>query len=140
MDSSRKRRGFIKGKLMPFYRSSKPTSTTTTNVVNQYSSKVIKPSQSNSASATYIVHHHHHHHHHQDYNIVAPPKQKVSFIVPAAADHQKNRADKLLSQLDKLYGMDESVDLKTATYISSVQERFKLERSNSERVKVEDKK
>ncbi|EEF50884.1 uncharacterized protein LOC8271432 [Ricinus communis] len=131
MESNRKRRvGFMKGKLMPFYRSPKPTTTN----VNQYSSKVIKPSQS---SSTYNVVHHHHHH--QDY-IIAPPKQKVSFVVPAAAEN--NRADKLLSQLDKLYGIsvDESVDVRTATYISSVQERFKLERSNSERVKFEDKK
>ncbi|KDP46265.1 hypothetical protein JCGZ_10105 [Jatropha curcas] len=124
MESNRKRRGFMKGKLIPFYRSSKATSTV------QYSSKV-KPSQSSpsAASVGFVVH--------QDY-IITPPKQKVSFIVPTA---DSNR-DKYLSQFDKLYGVagDEGVDIKAATYISSVQERFKLERSNSERIKYDDKK
>ncbi|KAH8519446.1 hypothetical protein Peur_038385 [Populus x canadensis] len=122
MESNRKRKGFTKGKLMHFYRSSpKPSS----NV--QYSSKV-KPSQTSptTASVGYV---------NQDY-MIAPQKQKVSFIVPAADNHR----DKL-SQFDMFFGVvgDVSVDTKATSYISSVQERFKLERINSERKQLEDK-
>ncbi|KAK7855001.1 uncharacterized protein LOC112033429 [Quercus suber] len=115
MEANRgKRRGFVKGKLMPFYRAAKPSSTV------QYTTKV-KPSQSSpsTASVEFLVH--------QDYYVFAQPKQKVAFIV------QDNSRD-LISPYDNLYGMpgDESVDTKAASYISSVQERFKLERINSE--------
>ncbi|KAL9404285.1 hypothetical protein Peur_001257 [Populus x canadensis] len=121
MESNRKRKGFTKGKLMLFYRSSpKPSS----NV--QYSSKV-KPSQTSltAASVGYVNH-----------DMIAPQKQVVSFIVPAADNHR----DKL-SQFDKFFGVvgDVSVDTKATSYISSVQERFKLERINSERKQLEDK-
>lgn len=123
MESNRKRKGFTKGKLMLFYRSSpKPSS----NV--QYSSKV-KPSQTSPtiASVAYVVH--------QDFTI-AQQKQKVSFTVPAS----DNRHDKL-SQFDKFFGVvgDVRIDNKATSYISSVQERFKLERINSERKQLEDK-
>ncbi|KAG6793325.1 hypothetical protein POTOM_002530 [Populus tomentosa] len=122
MESNRKRKGFTKGKLMLFYRSSpKPPS----NV--QYSSKV-KPSQTSptTASVGYV---------NRDY-MIAPQKQVVSFIVPAADNHR----DKL-SQFDTFFGVvgDVSVDTKATSYISSVQERFKLERVNSERKQLEDK-
>ncbi|KAJ6965464.1 hypothetical protein NC652_003368 [Populus alba x Populus x berolinensis] len=122
MESNRKRKGFTKGKLMLFYRSSpKPSS----NV--QYSSKV-KPSQTSptTASVGYV---------NRDY-MIAPQKQVVSFIVPAADSHR----DKL-SQFDTFFGVvgDVSVDTKATSYISSVQERFKLERVNSERKQLEDK-
>ncbi|ONI19962.1 hypothetical protein PRUPE_3G308000 [Prunus persica] len=118
MESNRKRRGFMKGKLMPFYRAAKPSTTSM-----QYSSKV-KPSQASPNTAAYSVGF-------MDYVIAAQPNQTVSFIVPAA-DH----SSQLKQQFDhKHYGAaaagDESVDIKAATYISSVQERFKLERINS---------
>lgn len=104
MESNRKRRGFMKGKLMPFYRAAKPSNSTV-----QYStSKVVKPSQS-SASVAFL--------HVQDCVVSAQPKQKVSFILPET---------------------DDAVDMKAATYITSVQERFKLERVNSERVKCQE--
>ncbi|CAK7328330.1 unnamed protein product [Dovyalis caffra] len=114
MESNRKRKGFMKGKLMSFHRtSSKPSS----NV--QYSSK-IKPSQTSptTASVGYVVH--------QDF-MIAPQKQTqvLSFIVPAA----DSRRDKL-SQFDKFFGVvgDVSVDTKASSYITSVRERFQLER------------
>lgn len=115
----------MKGKLMPFYRSPKSSSSNL-----QYTSKVIKPSQASPSapSVGFYVH--------QDY-IIAPPKQnKVSFIIAPPPDGNRER----LAQFDKVYGLpgDESVDIKAASYISSVQERFKLERSNSERIKHED--
>ncbi|KAI6700858.1 hypothetical protein NL676_015182 [Syzygium grande] len=123
MESGHKCRGFIKAKLgLPFYKAAKlPTSSV------QYSSRVM-PNQSSPSAATtrvaFVVH--------QD--VISQPKaQKVSFMVP-----DKGRDS--LGQFDKLFGMpgDESVDLKAANYISSVQERFKLERVNSERKKNED--
>ncbi|XP_030450626.2 uncharacterized protein LOC115672813 [Syzygium oleosum] len=122
MDSGRKCRGFIKAKLgLPFYKAAKlPASGA------QYRSKVT-PRQSSPSVATttqaFVVH--------QD--VISQQKvQKVSFIVP---DKGRNS----LGQFDKMFGMpgDESVDLKAANYISSVQERFKLERVNSERKKNE---
>ncbi|KAF5479840.1 hypothetical protein F2P56_000629 [Juglans regia] len=120
MEANRKRRGFIKGKLMSFQRAVKPSS------VVQYTSKA-KPSQSSpsTASVGFLLH--------QDY-VVSQPKQKVSFIVPA-----DNSRDLISSQYDSLYGIaaDETVDTKAATYISSVQERFKLERMKSERKKCQ---
>ncbi|KAJ4729483.1 Dynein heavy chain 1, axonemal [Melia azedarach] len=115
MEANRKRRGFIKGKLMPFYRVASKSSPTV-----QYSSKV-KPNQSSPAAASVGY-------------VIAQPKPKVSFIVPTHDNNNNNNnnnRDKL-SQLEKLYGVvgDESVDSKAASYISSVQERFKLERVN----------
>ncbi|XWS32625.1 hypothetical protein CRYUN_Cryun22dG0006400 [Craigia yunnanensis] len=108
MESNRKGRGFIKGKLTPFYRAAKPTP------AMQYTTKV-KPNQGSSTTASVSFRLN------QDY-MISQPKQ-VSFIVPA----DKNREN--LSQIDN-FGVagDESVDLKATTYISSVQERFKLER------------
>ncbi|XWS43994.1 hypothetical protein CRYUN_Cryun15aG0007000 [Craigia yunnanensis] len=119
MESNRKCRGFIKGKLTPFYRAAKPAP------AMQYTTKV-KPNQSSStkASVSFRVH--------QDY-MISQPKQ-VSFIVPA----DKKREN--LSQIDNFFGVtgDDSVDLKASTYISSVQERFKLERNDSEQIKLQE--
>ncbi|XVE67675.1 hypothetical protein DITRI_Ditri09bG0007200 [Diplodiscus trichospermus] len=118
MESNRKRRGFIKEKLTPFYRAAKPTP------AMQYSTKV-KPNQASSTTASFSFRVH------QD--MVPQPKQ-VSFIVPA----DKNREN--LSQIENFFGVagDESVDIKAATYISSVQERFKLEPNNSERMMLQE--
>ncbi|GLT57180.1 hypothetical protein SLA2020_301680 [Shorea laevis] len=123
MESNRKRRGFIKGKLMPFYKATPKSAPPTV----RYSNNVKPPSH---ASTAYLVQ--------QDYLQIPQPK-KVSFMVPAAAADNANWD--MLSQFDKLSGVaaaDESVDAKATTYIFSVQERFKLERINSERVKFQD--
>ncbi|XVF16179.1 hypothetical protein REPUB_Repub10bG0009400 [Reevesia pubescens] len=119
MESNRKRRGFIKGKLTSFYRAAKSAPTM------QYTTRV-KPNQggSTTASVSFRVH--------QDYMNISQPKQ-FSFIVPA----DKNREN--LSQVDNFFGVaDESVDLKAASYISSVQERFKHERNNSEPINLQE--
>jgi hypothetical protein len=106
MEAIRKRRGFLKGKLMSFHRSAaaKPSSAV------QYTSKV-KPSQSSPSAASV--------------EFMLQPKQKVSYVVPADSSHYEN-----------LYGVaaDDAIDMKAGVFISSVQERFKLERVNSERV------
>ncbi|KAF5748690.1 hypothetical protein HS088_TW04G00671 [Tripterygium wilfordii] len=112
--TNRKGRGFVKGKLMqmPFYRAAKqPSSTTTTSV--QYSSKVYKPTQT-SPSTGYV-----------DYVIAPSPKhQKVAFINIINPENTK--------QFEALFGVaaDEAVDIKATTYISAVQERFRLEGIN----------
>ncbi|KAM7267504.1 hypothetical protein ACFE04_009670 [Oxalis oulophora] len=107
---NRKRRGgFIKGKLMAFSRSSNKPSTT--NV--QYNSKVKPFSQS-------LVHH-------QDYGF-STQVPKVSFVNVA----ENNNRDKL-NKFERVFAsvpIDESVDLKATSYITSVQERFKLEGIN----------
>ncbi|KAJ4830209.1 hypothetical protein Tsubulata_035743 [Turnera subulata] len=117
MEANRKRRsssGFMKSKLIPFYRSAKSSSNM------QYSSSKVKPSQTSAtASVGYVVH--------PDYIVAPQNKQKVSFIVPA--DYHRDK----LSQFDKFFGVagDVCVDSKATSYISSVQERFKLEGINS---------
>ncbi|KAK3036423.1 hypothetical protein RJ639_030022 [Escallonia herrerae] len=140
----------MKAKLvMSFYRATKPTSTqlpyTTTG-------KVVKPSQSGANSGGFIANPHAH--------LVPQPKQKeglsttssvgfiinqdqvtpqapkqarVTFALPHDSHNYVGRDS--YGKFDNPYGIagDESVDLKAATYISCVQERFKLERMNSER-------
>ncbi|KAF5735830.1 hypothetical protein HS088_TW15G01346 [Tripterygium wilfordii] len=112
--ANRKRKGFMKGKLMQmpiFYRAAaKPASSSSTSSV-QYSSKVYKPSQS-CPSTGYL-----------DYVITPPKQQKVSFININPEDTK---------QFEALFGVsaDEGVDIKATSYISSVQERFKLEGIN----------
>lgn len=96
MEANRKLRGYVKGKLMSFYRTAKPSSTV------QYT----------TASIKFQVQ--------QDNCVFAQPKQKVSFIV------QDNNRDLMTSydNIYGVPG-DESVDMKAASYISSAQERFK---------------
>ncbi|KAM6549558.1 hypothetical protein CsatB_021234 [Cannabis sativa] len=147
MESNRKRRSFMKSKLMPFYRaSSKPSSNNYNNNNNNNNNcssntlqyKVMnKPNQSSpsAASVGFLVH--------QDY-LITQPKPKVSFVMSShgGGGGGGGGRDSSVVQLEKLYGgvaVDEGVDSKAANYISMVQERFKLERVNSERVKCQDK-
>ncbi|XP_062104575.1 uncharacterized protein LOC133815794 [Humulus lupulus] len=143
MESNRKRRGFMKGKLMPFYRASKPSSNNNNSMqymtMSSSTTKVVnKPNQSSpsAASVGFLVH--------QDY-LIAQPKPKVSFVLPAAHHDYGGGGgrDSSVVQRESLYGgvtVDEGVDSKAANYISMVQERFKLERVNSERmIKCQDK-
>ncbi|KAL0002307.1 hypothetical protein SO802_016088 [Lithocarpus litseifolius] len=96
MEANRKLRGYVKGKLMSFYRTAKPSSTV------QYT----------TASIKFLVQ--------QDNCVFVQPKQKVSFIV------QDNNRD-LMTSYDNIYSVpgDETINKKTASYISSAQERFK---------------
>ena len=56
------------------------------------------------------------------------PKHKVSYVIPYTT--------RTYGMFDNPYGVvaDEGVDAKAATYISCVQERFKLEHVNAELV------
>ncbi|KAE8689394.1 hypothetical protein F3Y22_tig00110940pilonHSYRG00510 [Hibiscus syriacus] len=111
MESNSKGRGFIKAKLTPLYRAVKPAA-----AAMQYIAKV-KPNQGSSTTASVDFRLSR-----EDYMISQP--KRISFVVPA----DKNR--KNLSHIDNLFGVvgDECVDIKAAAYISSVQERFKLEK------------
>ncbi|XP_028771386.1 uncharacterized protein LOC114728632 [Neltuma alba] len=118
MEFTRKRsRELLKGKLMGLHRGNKASSP----------SNKAKPSLSSSSSGTVG------HVAHQDY-VIAQSKPKVSFVV---AD---NKRSDVVAQLEDIYGVvaDESVDTKADLYISRVQERFKLERLNSERMRFQE--
>ncbi|KAK4272201.1 hypothetical protein QN277_020788 [Acacia crassicarpa] len=113
MEFTRKRsRELLKGTLMGLHRGNKPSST----------SNKTKQSLASLSSGTvgYVAH--------QDC-VMAQTKPKVSTMV---ADNKRGDS---VAQLDDVYGVvaDESVDAKADLYISRVQERFKLERLNSER-------
>ncbi|KAI3825267.1 hypothetical protein L1987_06748 [Smallanthus sonchifolius] len=109
MDSNTKmRKGFIKGKLaMSFYRASKPPTTTTVATKTFH----IKPSTLPPSSLIK----------NQQKVNPPPPKHKVSYVIPQTTG--------TYGVFDNPYGVvvDEAVDAKAATYISCVQERFKLE-------------
>ncbi|MCL7028562.1 hypothetical protein MKW94_013981 [Papaver nudicaule] len=109
MDSmNRKRRGFIKGRIiLSLYRTSAPKPTAST---FQFSTQV-KPSYENE------------------------------FVVPQASSNKKVlsflKTDNIVR--DSYVGAgDNNVDMKASNYISYVQERFKLERVDSERRKYQD--
>ncbi|KAK9120121.1 hypothetical protein Scep_018214 [Stephania cephalantha] len=122
MESGRKRRsGFMKAKMvMSFYRTTKPNPSSST---VQYSSKV-KPSQ--------------------DQEFVVNPNmnnKKVTFLNPDNGNVSRDHHDHYHHQSSATYSIvggheDLNVDTKAASYISCVQERFKLERANSERFRT----
>ncbi|KAJ4960587.1 hypothetical protein NE237_020497 [Protea cynaroides] len=111
MEANRKPRGFIKGNklIMTFYRAAKPSSTV------QFNSNKVKPTPSTSMRIRVD----------QDFSIPAP-KQKVS-LTPPDSVRDSNRG-----QINSLYGGggDENVDMKATSYISYVQERFRLEQAS----------
>ncbi|CAK9175134.1 unnamed protein product [Ilex paraguariensis] len=120
MESNRKRKGLTKAKLvMSFYRAAKPSSTT------QYSGKV-KPNPTPTSTTTvgFIVN--------QD-QVTTPPPSSVGFVF---------NQDHVISQTKQKVSFaipgDEAVDVKAASYISCVQERFRLELVNSERKRSEE--
>ncbi|KAI8028986.1 hypothetical protein LOK49_LG01G04219 [Camellia lanceoleosa] len=109
METNRKREGLLKRKLMmSFYRAAKPASSTV-----QYDSKV-KPIPSAGSVVGIIVSHNH---------VTPQSNQKVSFVP------LENHHDESYTKFENFYGVveDEGVDMKAATYIAYVQERFRLE-------------
>ncbi|KAH6766592.1 hypothetical protein C2S52_017575 [Perilla frutescens var. hirtella] len=151
MDSHRtKRRSFSKSKLIKsLYRVAKPSATaaqppygskppkpTVANlslapaeigVANQPTKPKPPPSPAGAGSAVgyFIV---------NQEQIFPQPTPKVAFVVA-----ERNRDSYGL--LENFYGAateDDGVDAKAAKYISSVQERFRLERVNSERKNFQD--
>lgn len=115
MEANRKRsRGFLKGKLIPFHRAPKHASTVQFGG-NTKTMKANQPTNCPNASTEILIH--------QDYVMAPPPKPKVSILV---AD---NRCDVVSRRWEEEFGMDgdESVDMKAAIYISTVQERLKRE-------------
>ncbi|KAG8366763.1 hypothetical protein BUALT_Bualt16G0001500 [Buddleja alternifolia] len=150
MESNRsKRRGFTKSKqlIMSIYRATKPSSA----ALQPYSSKP-KSSPLNSSDLEHVA---------NDHEIIKPKahppqagfiivnqdkvfpqqKPKVAFVVP----HDRNNIgvdsyDGGNNKLENFFyaSEDEAVDAKAARYISSVQERFRLERTNSERINIQE--
>ncbi|KAI3717600.1 hypothetical protein L1987_69325 [Smallanthus sonchifolius] len=116
MDSNTKmRKGFIKGKLvMSFYRTSKPP----TNMQPYPNTKTFHKTTLPPSSLVM----------NQEKVNPPPPKHKVSYVIPQTTS--------TYGVFDNPYGVvvDEAVDAKAATYISCVQERFKLEHVNNELV------
>lgn len=112
MDPNTKmRKGFMKGKLvMSFIRAAKPTTNTTT-------TKTVK--MTTLPPSSMIM---------NQEKVNPPPKHNVSYAIPQTTGRY--------GVFDNPYGVvaDEGVDAKAATYISCVQERFKLEHFNNELV------
>ncbi|XAR52020.1 hypothetical protein NMG60_11006852 [Bertholletia excelsa] len=111
MEANRKRKGFLKWKpATTLYRSAKPVSSTM-----QYSSSKVKPSPTapspTTASVGFIINYEY---------VTQTPKQKVASF-PTRERY-----------LESIYGVvgEEGVDKEAASYISIVQERFKLEGVN----------
>lgn len=122
MESNRKRRGFMKGKLvMSFYRASKTPSSV------QFSSKIKQSQPASTASVGFHVEE-------KKFAISSssPMKQKP-LVIAMDGDAYSD----FVGHVEGTNGAgasvagDESVDLRAATYISYVQERFRLERSES---------
>lgn len=128
MDSNTKmRKGFMKGKLvMSFYRATKPSTnmqpyatTPTAKTVKTSHHTHIKPSAAGQKAtlppSSLIM---------NQEKVNPPPKNKVSYAIPQTTG--------TYGMFDNPYGVvvDEGVDAKAATYISCVQERFKLEHVN----------
>ncbi|KAI4350497.1 hypothetical protein L6164_004948 [Bauhinia variegata] len=117
METNRQRsRGLLKGKLMPFYRTPKPSPTVQYAAAAKPSPTVQYTATKPSPTSLFVV---------QDC-VISQPKPK-DYIKPN------------LMTLEEIYSVavDESVDTKAAKYISLVQERLKLERVNPERVKYQ---
>ncbi|KAL2529204.1 Uncharacterized protein Fot_21805 [Forsythia ovata] len=129
MESNRKRRGFIKPKMITsLYQTKKKIAVPaapTGFIVNSeqvFPQQMHQTKQAAPPSATsvgFIVN--------QD-QVFPQQMQKVSIVI---ADGSRNSNRKL----DNFYGVagDDGVDAEAAKYISSVQERFRLEHVNSER-------
>lgn len=141
--NGRKRsRGFMKGKqlVMSIYRGA--------NNYRSNSSSKVKPSPAASQPdhhrrVEFIVN--------QEQVVPHQQKQKVSFLLPAdqvaggggggGGGGDQYSYGLLHDNINKLYSavaVDESVDIKAATYISSVRERLRLHRVNSEHKKLQD--
>ncbi|CAA7038739.1 unnamed protein product [Microthlaspi erraticum] len=122
MEMNRRRsRGFMISKLMPFCKAVKPPNPSKDlyNNVHYISSTTTSYAPQSDFN---------------NYSTPLPPK--VSFLLrPSVAPEGKHMEKKLNKMAEKLYfdkgisGVDESVDARAASYISSVRERFKLDPS-----------
>ncbi|OIT22739.1 hypothetical protein A4A49_31267 [Nicotiana attenuata] len=160
MDSIRKRKtGFIKGKLVKsLYRAAaSPVQYGSSKV-----KATAPPTYSSEGMSPRTVYHLHLHNHQPKEKLIpynpnsiiassvsfssdavgfivnqeqaAPPlKPKVSYYIPPQSTVGSNGSTTGRGTYYGKIDTDESVDLKAANYITSVQERFKLERLNSER-------
>ncbi|KFK37651.1 hypothetical protein AALP_AA3G010800 [Arabis alpina] len=114
MERNRRRsRGFTIAKLMPFCKAGRPPSPSNDLYNNVYYTSYAPQPDFN--------------------NYVTPLPPKVSFLLqPSVAPRSKDTEKKLNMMAEKhsgrgINGVDESVDARAASYISSVRERFKLD-------------
>ncbi|KAJ8648916.1 hypothetical protein MRB53_001939 [Persea americana] len=121
MESNRKRRGFMKGKLMmSSYRASKTPSSV------QFSSKIKQSPPASTASVGFHVDE-------KKFAISSSPVKQMPSVIAVDGDAYGD----FVGHVEGTNGAgasvagDESVDLRAATYISYVQERFRLERGDS---------
>ncbi|XP_010250666.1 PREDICTED: uncharacterized protein LOC104592853 [Nelumbo nucifera] len=113
MESNRRRKGFIK-LVNPFYRTPKSSPSV-------HSSSKVKPSPTPMTS--FVV----------DKDVTMPPqKQKVSFVKSAAVDgHHRDSSGGPNTHSAMVVTGEDNVDIRASTYISYVQERFRLEQVDS---------
>ncbi|CAA2955099.1 uncharacterized protein LOC111397730 [Olea europaea var. sylvestris] len=145
MESNRKRRGFIKAKMiMSLYQTKKKTPPPE-QVYSQQMHQIKQKAPPLAAPVGFVVNQEQIfpqqiHQTKQDAGFIMNQEQvfpqqtqKVSIVV-----HEKGRDSH--GKLDNFYCMagDECIDAKAASYISSVQERFRVEHVNSEREMFED--
>ncbi|KAG6402877.1 hypothetical protein SASPL_135091 [Salvia splendens] len=124
MDSNRgKRRSFSKSKLIKsLYRAAKPSTgaANSSPAPSPYEFGVANPAPSPAVGFIIV----------NQEQAFPQPAPKVSFVV---AERNRGRKENFYAG-----AADEGVDAKAAKYISTVQERFRLERVNSERKNYQD--
>ncbi|KAF8081799.1 hypothetical protein N665_0866s0007 [Sinapis alba] len=117
MNSSRRSRGFKIAKLLPFCKALKPP-TASQDLYNNVH-------YTSSTTTSYAPH---------DFsNYVTPLPPKVRFVLQPSVAREGEDTDKKLNKMTEkligrgINGMDDCVDARAASYISSVREKFKLD-------------
>ncbi|EOA31673.1 hypothetical protein CARUB_v10014878mg [Capsella rubella] len=122
MNRRRSSRGFMIAKLIPFCKSGKPLTPSQDfyNNVHSYTSSTMTSYAHRPDISNYVT-------------TTTPLPPKVSFLLqPSLAHEGKDMEKKLNTMAEKLIGrgmngVEECVDARAASYISSVRERFKLD-------------
>ncbi|CAL1358406.1 unnamed protein product [Linum trigynum] len=128
--NGRKRKGFMKNKLMPFYKSPASANPPPSQQPNPRNN-VQYYSQSTTTTTTTI----------SPSSAVLLPHNTVSFQAAAVEVKLPRRQQQQVDHCpSKFFGVvgDCRIDTKASTYISAVQERFKLERLDPDRVVIID--
>ncbi|GMH23872.1 hypothetical protein Nepgr_025715 [Nepenthes gracilis] len=110
MDSNNKRRGFVKPKLM----------SSISRAANHFTSKVVRAPNRSSSSVSYIA----------NLDMAPQPVYTASTVIfsDGGLVHDDNTG-----QLGEYFGAiaDDRIDMKAASYINCVRERFRIEQTQS---------